>query len=163
MESAIPPHLRLERTRIRRIPDSFRPPAASYVARFKPTVSRLVMAYFGIQHDGTHSPFVAQALDYISTRLNMDGGTTQWDRASYVDEAGFTNIVTVAYWDSIEKFEAWFPAMRAVWTAENHLLGKLGRFIEVLSPSVDGYETLFTTLERPERLATVADNMSGEI
>ena len=39
----------------------------------------------------------------------------------------------------------------------------LGTFIEVLSPSVNDYETLFSSLGRPEGVATLADNLSGEI
>ena len=39
----------------------------------------------------------------------------------------------------------------------------LGTFIEVLSPSVSDYETLFSSLGRPEGVAVLADSMSGEI
>ena len=39
----------------------------------------------------------------------------------------------------------------------------MGTFIEVLSPSVNDYETLFSSLGRPEGVATLADNLSGEI
>ena len=48
MESAIPEHLRSTRTRHRRVPDDYAPPYPSFVARHKPSVERVVMAYFGV-------------------------------------------------------------------------------------------------------------------
>ena len=49
MESAIPEHLQTARTRHRRVPDDYAPPYPSFVARHKPSVERVVMAYFGMQ------------------------------------------------------------------------------------------------------------------
>ena len=39
----------------------------------------------------------------------------------------------------------------------------IGRFIEVLRPHVAHYETLFSSLDRPEGVAVLADGMSGEV
>ena len=44
MESAIPLHLETQRTRHKRVPDDYQPPYPSFVARYKPGVSRVVMA-----------------------------------------------------------------------------------------------------------------------
>jgi len=55
MESAIPEHLRSTRTRHRRVPDDYAPPYPSFVARHKPSVERVVMAYFGFQTRGAPS------------------------------------------------------------------------------------------------------------
>ncbi len=99
----------------------------------------------------------------IVSRFASNGGPTHWDRAQYVDEAGFTNIVTVAYWDDRAKFDGWFPAARNAWTGDQRATGEFGAFIEVLYPSVEGYETLFSSLGRPEGVAVLADGMSGEV
>jgi aldoxime dehydratase len=163
MESAIPSHLRTERSRTRRIPDDYAPPFPGYVARFKPEVRRVIMAYFGIQYRGEEPASAKTALDWIATRFGSAEGATHWDRARYVDEAGFTNIVSVGYWDDHGKFKAWFSLTRQEWTGEQHSLHQVGRFIEVLSPSVQGYETLFSSLGRAEGVAVLADAMSGEI
>lgn len=163
MESAIPSHLRTDRTRTRRIPDDYAPPVPAYVARFKPEVKRVIMAYFGIQYHGDEPASARQALDWIAARFASDEGAMHWDRARYIDEAGFTNIVSVAYWDDHDKFEAWFPFTRGEWTGEQHLYPEIGRFIEVLSPSVEGYETLFSSLGRAEGVAVLAEAMSGDI
>ena len=112
MESAIPEHLQTARTRHRRVPDDYAPPYPSFVARHKPSVAQVVMAYFGVQTSGAPSKDVEQALGWIISRFVESSGPTHWDRAQYVDEAGFTTIVTVAYWDDHKKFDDWFPATR---------------------------------------------------
>jgi aldoxime dehydratase len=163
MESAIPEHLRTPRTRHRRVPDDYRPPYPSFVARHPPGVTRVVMAYFGLQYEGAAPAVAAQALDDIAVRFAANHGPTHWDRAHYEDEAGFTNILSVAYWDDPARFDAWFPAVREDWTGERHAGKGIGRFIEVLRPAVQGYETLFSSLGRPEGIAVLAPGMSGEI
>ena len=161
MESAIPEHLRTARTRHRRVPDDYAPPYPSFVARHKPSVGHVVMAYFGIQTQGTTqgapSPAAEQAMAEIASAFETTGGPAHWDRARYIDEAGFTNIVTVAYWDDRKKFDDWFR------TGEQRTHDGFGTFIEVLYPAVEGYETLFSSLGRPEGVAMLADGMSGEV
>jgi len=163
MESAIPDHLRAERTRTRRIPDDYAPPYPSHVARFKPSVQRVTMAYFGVQFDRAEPSSARTALDWIKLRFEATDGPTHWDQARYVDEAGFTNIVCVGYWDDHARFLRWFPDTRTAWTRDNPAIGRLGRYVEVLSPGVEGYETLFSSLGRPEGVAVLADAMSADI
>jgi aldoxime dehydratase len=162
MESAIPEHLRSTRTRRRRVPDDYAPPYPSFVARHQPSVRRLVMAYFGIQ-TRLASPEADRAMAQLVASLETDGGPKHWDQARYIDEAGFTNTVTVAYWDDRAKFDGWFPAARDGWTGAKRAGGTFGTFIEALYPSVEGYETLFSSLGRPEGIAVLADGMSGEV
>jgi aldoxime dehydratase len=163
MESAIPQHLLTARTRHRRVPDDYAPPYPSFVARHKPSVERVVMAYFGLQTKGAPSPAAEQAIARITSAFAAGGGPSHWDQARYTDEAGFSNIVTVAYWDDRKKFGDWFPAARDSWTGEQRAHDGFGTFIEVLYPSVEGYETLFSSLGRPEGVAVLADDMSGEV
>ena len=163
MESAIPEHLQTARTRHRRVGDDYAPPYPSFVARHKPSVTRVVMAYFGLQTRGAPPAAAEQALARLASDFAAADGPTHWDRASYLDEAGFTNVVTVAYWDDRQQFDRWFPAARERWTGEQRTNNGFGTFIEALYPSVEGYETLFSSLERPEGVAVLADGMSGEV
>ncbi len=163
MESAIPEHLRTARTRHRRIPDDYAPPYPSFVARHKPSVQRVVMAYFGLQTRGAPSKAAEQATARIAACFESNGGPRHWDRARYIDEAGFTNIVTVAYWDDRVKFDDWFPAARDGWTGDQRATDGYGTFIEALYPPVEGYETLFSSLGPPEGIGVLADSMSGEV
>jgi aldoxime dehydratase len=126
-------------------------------------VERVVMAYFGVQTRGAPSKAAEQAMAGIASRFQSNNGPAHWDRARYIDEAGFMNVVTVAYWDDRVKFDGWFPAAREGWTGDQRAVDGLGTFIEVLYPSVEGYETLFSSLGRSEGIAVVADGMSGEV
>ena len=99
MESAIPPHLGAKRTRHRRVSDDYKPPYPSFVARHRPEVEKVVMAYFGIQHAGDAPPARAAALDWVAKAFAAPDGPRHWDRAIYTDEAGYSNVVSVAYWD----------------------------------------------------------------
>ena len=163
MESAIPEHLRTTRARHRRIPDDFAPPYPSFVARHTPRVERVVMAYFGVQSRGEPSKAAAQAVARIASSFEATGGPSHCDRAVYLDEAGFTNVVTAAYWDDRAKFDGWFPMAREQWTGDRRSNDGFGTFIELLYPAVEGYETLFSSLGRTEGIAVLAASMSGEV
>ena len=116
MESAIPSHLQTARSRHRRVPDDYTPPYPSFVARHKPAVASVIMAYFGAQVRGAPTATLTAALAQIATRFAGENGPTHWDRAQYVDQAGFTNVVSVAYWDDAKRFDAWFDGAREAWT-----------------------------------------------
>jgi aldoxime dehydratase len=161
MESAIPLHLETPRTRHKRVPDDYQPPYPSFVARYKPGVNRVVMAYFGLQYRGTASAAATDALADIAARFAAEGGPSHWDRAQYVDQAGYENVVSVAYWDDIARFDKWFAPAREAWTGTQR--GGIGTFIEVLRPTVARHETLFSSLGRPEGVAAIAGGMSGEV
>jgi aldoxime dehydratase len=97
----------------------------------------------------------------IAERFAAANGPSHWDRAQYVDQAGFSNVVSVAYWDDVGKFDAWFASARELWTGSG---GEgIGRYIEVLRPRVARYETLFSSPDRAEGVAVIADGMSGEV
>jgi aldoxime dehydratase len=71
------------------------------------------------------------------------------------------NVVSVAYWSDVARFDAWFAPARDAWTGTK---GEgIGRFIEVLRPSAERYETLFSSPDRAEGLAVLAESMSGEV
>jgi aldoxime dehydratase len=82
MESAIPEHLQTARTRHRRVGDDYAPPYPSFVARHKPSVTRVVMAYFGLQSRGAPPAAAEQALAQLASDLATADGPTHWDRAS---------------------------------------------------------------------------------
>jgi len=161
MESAIPEHLKTARSRHRRVPDDYNPPYPSFVARHKPAVTQVVMAYFGLQYRGDTATSAARSLSEMAQRFTGAHGPSHWDRAHYVDQAGFSNVVSVAYWDDAATFDAWFAPAREAWTGSD---GEgIGRYIEVLRPAVARYETLFSSPDRAEGIAVIADGMSSEV
>jgi aldoxime dehydratase len=133
------------------------------VARHKPDVKRVVMAYFGLQYQGETSADAAAALQRISAAFAAADAPGHWDRATCVDEAGFTNVISTGYWDSPTRFHAWFAVHGRDWTADSRVAERAGYFIEVLRPAVERYETLFSTTDRAEGIAVLADGMSDTV
>ncbi|WP_113699418.1 phenylacetaldoxime dehydratase family protein [Nonomuraea lactucae] len=164
MESAIPQHLAASRTQPTRMKPGWQPPYPSFVARFAPSVARVVMAYFGVQYrsDGEPPAIVRTALADLAAACSNADGPGQADRATYVDEAGYRTIVTVAYWDDVARHERWSAAAGAMWLGDQHASGEAGFFLEVVRPSVARFETLFSN-DRREGIAHLADALSGEV
>ena len=162
MESAIPKPLQCPRTRHRRIPDDYTPPYPSTVARFRSDVKRVVMAYFGVQYR-VHSEHDAVSLVHLSAKaFGSEGGPRHWDRAQYVDEAGFTNIITIGYWDEPSTFDTWFGKHGATWANGTSAHPEVGTFCEVLKPAIERFETLFSSDVR-EGVACMAEGLSDFI
>src|SRR5260221_11587073 len=108
-KSTFPPPLKRARSRPGRVGDASRPQYPSFVARYKPAVSRVVMVYLGVQYRGATAAIpgaAAEALSDIAERFAAADGSSHWDRAHYVDQAGFSNVVSVAYWDDVARFDA---------------------------------------------------------
>jgi aldoxime dehydratase len=162
MESAIPLHLQTERTRQPRVGRDYAPPYPSFVARHKPDVTRVVMAYFGIQYRGERPKPASAALSAISAALG-DSGPGHWDRATYVDGAGYSTVLSIAYWDEPSAFDSWFAVHGGEWTSDARAGDGVGYFTELLRPSVQRYETLFSANDRAEGIAVLADTMSDGV
>jgi aldoxime dehydratase len=159
MESAIPDNLKTARTRHTRYGDEYTPPYPAFVARHKPSVSRVVMAYFGLQFRPADEAAAAAPLVTLAAAFDAENGPGHWDRARYLDEAGYETIVSIAYWDDPVRFDAWFASNGATWAGEEKP-GPLGFFTEVLRPSITRYETLFSSAGRMEGIAVVAEGLS---
>ena len=156
MESAIPSPLLKERTQARRGSETYAPPYPSYVARYPANVLQVVMAYFGVQHEASNAGPAEAALQDIATAFTKENGPGHWDRARFVDPAGKVNTISVAYWDDPQRFDRWFPDARAAWTGRESMDPGLGLYVEALRPQVESFETLFSSLGRPEGLAAYA-------
>lgn len=152
VESAIPAYLTVERTRARRVPDSYAPPYPSYVARNAEAVRQVVMAYFGLQPAGDPPP-----LADLDAALAGPDGAGHHDRA-----AGDGEIVTAAYWSDPAVFDRWWAAHRESWLGDDVRDGH-GRWAEIVRPRMEEHETLFSSLGRPEGVAVVAEGLSGQI
>ncbi|WP_373414805.1 phenylacetaldoxime dehydratase family protein [Ensifer aridi] len=163
MEPAIPEHLVTVRTRHRRVGAEYTPPYPCFVARHNPSVSQVVMAYFGLQFRPGRETAAAVPLAAIAQVFSEQDGPGHWDRARCTDEEGFVNVVSVAYWNDPARFQNWFAAHGAGWTENEPADAKLGFFTEILKPAVERYETLFSASDRAEGVAVIADGMSGMV
>jgi aldoxime dehydratase len=154
LESAIPPRLAARRTRHPRVPDDYEPAFPSFVARHPSSVRTLVMAYLGVQGASTPS--------WMDAALGDENGPGHHDRAvvTHSEPGGPADEVTVAYWDDPKVFDRWFARYRETWLGG---AGYEGRWIEVVRPSVERYETIFGRRSRPEGAAALAKGFSGPV
>jgi len=121
------------------------------------------MAYFGVQYRGESVPNRAdQALKNIVIAFETDNGPGHWDRARYLDEAGFTNVISVGYWDVPDQFDTWFGRHGVGWANGSIAENAVGAFVEILRPSTDRFETLFSSND-PEGVACLADGFSDPV
>jgi len=149
-ESAIPEHLTVGRTRPVRTPDGYEPTSPAFVARPPAGQEQVVMAYLGVQGSEDDGDPVAEL---PPEALAGDDAPRHHDRAVAPGEA-----VVVAYWDDPQAFDRWFAAHRPSW-----LDGPGGRWLEVLRPRVERYETIFGRRSRPEGVAVLADGFSDQV
>ncbi|WP_265518709.1 phenylacetaldoxime dehydratase family protein [Nitratireductor luteus] len=163
MEPAIPDHLITARTRHPRVPADYEPPYPSFMARHGPSVKTLVMAYFGVQFRASDGAAAKGPLAAIAASFTAEDGPGHWDRAAYTDEQGFSNVISIAYWDHTASFERWFSTYGTAWSGDDTADARLGFFTEILKPSVERYETLFSAPDRAEGVAVIAEGMSGMV
>ncbi|WP_028932244.1 phenylacetaldoxime dehydratase family protein [Pseudonocardia spinosispora] len=162
MESAIPGHLTVERTRHRRVPDEYVPPYEAFVARTEPHVEQVVMAYLGLQlRDRAASD--TEALLRLDAAFAATDGPGHHDRSMRDDPAGYTEIVSIAYWDDPATFDRWFAEHREGWIGDDLLDSHVGRWIEVIRPTVHEFETIFNVPDRPEGVAAITKEWSEPI
>jgi aldoxime dehydratase len=142
MESAVPPHLRVARSRPTRVPDDFVPAYPSFVARIPESVDQVAMAYLGAQ-DGD---------------AQIEGGPDGPRHHDRARQDGTGDLVIAAYWDDVAAFDRWFARCREPWLA-----GAGGRWIEVVRPRVERFETIFGRRSRPEGVAVLAESFSDAV
>jgi aldoxime dehydratase len=127
------------------------------------------MAYFGLQFCnmagcGASIPEPAEeALRVMAgAALAHENGPGHWDRAQYVDEEGFTNIISIGYWDAPDSFEAWYRQHGAEWASGALASNTFGTFTEIVRPAAERFETLFSS-DVLEGVACLADGLSAVV
>lgn len=162
MESAIPAHLRTERTQPSSMSEGHVPPFPAWAARFDPLVGQVVMAYFGAQSINALS---IEVLEPITYRFSSANGPSYWDPAHCHDAAGFHNLIAIAYWSNPDSFERWRrdSGFDAWWNDPKRLAEPQGWFIEIVSPTADRFETLQASLGAPEGVSHLAESLSDTV
>lgn len=104
IESSIPIHLTVERTRPKRAGDSYTPPYPSYSARFAEGINNLVCAFLGVQSRPPLSNAAKAASAGMWELCAQEDGPISREHAVHTDEQGFDNQVIIAYWDNVEAY-----------------------------------------------------------
>ncbi|RMR02033.1 phenylacetaldoxime dehydratase family protein [Pseudomonas syringae group genomosp. 3] len=162
MHSAIPDHLRTPRTLNSNVPEGYQPPFPAWSARFDPLAGQVVMAYFGIQ--ALH-PVGLPDLAPITQYFVAGSGPQYWDSARCVDANGLHTCIAIAYWRDVDAFYQWRndSGFNQWWQDPARETGPIGWFLEVVCPSAERFETLFSAPGTPEGVAHLATHMSEPI
>jgi aldoxime dehydratase len=161
-ESAIPPHLRRQRTCPVRFVGDYTPPYPSYSVRFGTAVRAVVMVYLGVQYRGSEP---VAAIARIRDALSSGPVPFFWEPTRFVDATGATNWIAVAYWADPQSFAEWQrqSVWRTWWESAERLAENVGYFMEVLQPGIESFETLATSRTRHEGVLRLCSHVSGEV
>lgn len=157
LESAVAPHLRA--------PGSLEPAAHrrpdfdSYTSRLDPSVTRIVIAYFGAQVPEGNAVAALNDLKRFSDRFASSDGPGHHELSSYTDEAGYGTAIAACYWLDPAAFDIWYSVAGRDWTSGD----APGHFVEVFRPTVRRIETLHSSDQNLQGLATLAAAPSGPI
>ncbi len=119
------------------------------------------MAYFGVQYRGAVPAAATEALAEIAGRFRADSGPSHWDRAQYVDQAGHTNVVSVAYCGRRRAFRRLVCAVARAWTGRRAKASAPSS--RCCAPPSRATRRCSPSLGRPEGVAVIADDRSGEV
>ena len=168
LESAIPPHLQVPRTCPMRLPADYEPAFPAYCARLSPATRDVVMTIVGAQHADQNAATEAHALAKIMSYIKQEPGLNSpkhWDMASVTDAQGFYNECVIAYWDDKATFEAWRSSsgFKDWWQSLDADTEQHGWWLEVLLPSIDRVETVYSDLNEPEGHGHMREKLSSAI
>lgn len=162
IESAIPEHLQTERNLPSGKPDDYVPPVPAVSARLDPSITQVAMAYFGVQYEGEQPQVATEALRDLDDQSDAKFAPTHGIDATYVDEAGFTNRLAIRYWPDVAAYDAWRQS-RTDWTDPSRYSPDAGFFSEVITPTTDRFETIFSEGDEMEGVAVGVGHTSGHI
>lgn len=162
LESAIPAHLVHQAAESHR-PEGYAPPYPSFVGRFRPEIASVTMAYFGTQTADPDDARLRDAHHDLAQSFAAPNGPERVERAGYVDERGYTNVISIAYWSSTTMAEVWMANHGASWMDPARTTDGIGYFVEQVTPTTERFETLFSSNDRTEGVASIAEQFSGPI
>jgi hypothetical protein len=123
------------------MPPDWKPPAPAWSASFAQQTTPVVMAYFGTQSNPAVSP-----TDIIRDFFADPDAPDNIEFAKYADRAGFSTLLTSAYWTDPAHYESWQKnsGFNAWWADPARLADGQGYFREILRVPPDRFETIFT-------------------
>lgn len=163
IESAIPDHLQVERVHPAGRDEDFIPVVPAVCARLDESVTQVAMAYFGLQYTEPELPAHGRrALDELNAVGDPRHAPTHGFQAQYVDEAGFTTLLAIRYWPAVSAYDGWRTERRE-WTDPARERDGVGFFSEVITPTADRFETVFSEGDELEGVAVNVGRPSGPI
>jgi hypothetical protein len=124
-----------------RRPEDHQPSYPAFTARFPEAVDSIVFAQFGIE---SHDPqAAATACGELDAVLGAEHGPRHLDRVRPVSEQGRHTRMALAYWDSVETYQAWWTSVPVrAWWDSRPADGPLSFWREVATIPTRRFETL---------------------
>ncbi|KAF2864931.1 phenylacetaldoxime dehydratase [Massariosphaeria phaeospora] len=168
LDTAIPLHLRKERTTTPVLSPNFVPPYPSYASLFPTSIEQIVMAILGVQYHSKKISYPTPEIAMLTSFLAGGSDATHpsfWEPASMTDELGCYNIAIIAYWPSFALYQEWREesGFAKWWDGLVAVPEAHGWFLEVLSPTVDRWETINSTMDIKDGGSTMRDGLSEAV
>jgi hypothetical protein len=131
-------------------------------------MNNLAIAIIGAQYSSLPSNIERNEISAVQKFLSDAPETVRpsfWELCSVLDKRSALNVAVIAYWPSVEKHKSWEAesGFRVWWNSPDRESAGHGWFQEVLYPTVDRFETVFSNNENPEGAANMQEKMSGEM
>jgi aldoxime dehydratase len=140
-------HVEYPRTVPARKPEGHKPAAPRYTLRWSDPVDMLVSEYYGMQQTDLTWDQQRQFFDRVEASFSHPDGPSAHEIMSFIDEAGETNAVVVAYWIDATRHARWslsadFPQWFSA--GERKESGLTGYWRETISVPYDRHETIYS-------------------
>jgi hypothetical protein len=127
----------------------------------------LVIAIIGAQYTSVaenDGKAISKLQDFVNKAPELKRPSF-WEVASVVDKRGAYNIAVIAYWHSADLHKKWQQesGFDTWWQSSDREEDGHGWFQEVLRPTIDRFETVFSNSENPEGAANMQEKISGEM
>jgi aldoxime dehydratase len=140
-------HVEYPRIIPERKPPGHKPAAPRYTLRWQSPVETMVSEYYGIQKVGLTWNEQFEFFKQVEVSLTDPDGPAAHEIMRFVDEAGETNAVVVAYWldatrharwSQVAEFPQWFSA------SARCSAGPIGYWRETIAVPYDRHETIYS-------------------
>jgi len=140
------------------MPPDWEPPAPAWESSWNDSSEPLITGFFGIQ---AKSPALISA--WADESFSLPHGPMSVEQGSFVDKAGTTNFVYIAYWRTSE-YEKWWAneSVSGWWADQQRINDDAGFWREIISMPFERFETLHSTQE-PHGIGVSAESVSGPI
>lgn len=138
------------------MPEGWEPPAPAWQSLWKKTDDDLVAGYFGIQAD---SADLLQA--WADTAFSLVFAPELVEQGQYVDQAGVSNHLYIAYWRQSQYQQWWAQQSNNGWWAdEARETDGVGYWREIVLMPFDHFETLYSS-EDTHGIGKLSEDLDG--
>jgi len=127
----------------------------------------VVGAQFANRADADNSPALSTLAKFLSSSSSTDDTVRPFfsELAAVADSRGFYNVTFLAYWPSRAAYEDWATksGFQKWWDDLDPQAQPHGWFREVFFPTLDRFETVFSSAEIPEGAAYMRQTVSGPV